>query len=398
MCQPKNKGGKRCAIHQKGSVATLNTTQKITGEDMSVVQEVFKGLRKEGSKLPAPTREQVEDFARAQAMRLKYSPDVSEHDKKIIGKQWDKVNDEELPEGSTFHAWKNTMAQVAARSRSKIAAVAVSSVVSLSLAACGGGNLANNPEPSAPINGGSSTSAPAVSEPTPTESVAAYNGPLDYANNDKLGVNASDTTLSDQYGSYQQAELEDDSPLAVYNPDTADDAVKAAYSEEELQSAQLATSQFLVSESLDSPLVWDDSQEARDAFIAKTAPFVDDNYENDYRELFTYQDGKGYIVADSNDTQWRESLGYEPAPYQKDLPRYAITDAKVSAITQTEDGGLRLDYDLDYNREVIQKATGDTYVERVTATRSYGLTKSADGSWQLSGWAQQAEFNFTAAS
>lgn len=272
----------------------------------------------------------------------------------------------------------------------KTAAVLIA--VTLSLTACASGDVIEEDVPLVETSASPTTTAPEAPEPTvEAEKVSG----LDYSLNEKFGIEATGPVLTDNYGTYTQVQLRDDSILSVYNPDVSDQGVKDTYTPEEVAQAQKIISSFLVSQSLDSPLVWDDSQEAKDTFIAETESFVDPEWFGDYNDLFGYDDGKGYIVVDSNDTSWRESTqNIKPFPYQENTPRYTVNDISVTSISLTDDGGLRFDYALDYNRAVLS-ADEKVRKENVTATRSYGLTKDANGVWKLAGWAQEANFNFS---
>lgn len=285
------------------------------------------------------------------------------------------------------------------RTTATLAAVVL---LGLTLSACGDSGKTPGATASSSEATPSATAAPDVTE-TPTEAdEPAEEAPspevnlLNYEVNDQMGIVANGPVLSDQYGSYTQVTLAETSPLNSASFDAITPEASAAYTEEQLNTAQAFVSNFLITQSLDSPLVWDDREESVSAFVEQTVPLINDSYEGDFRDLFGYDDGKGYIITDSNDTSWRETLGYTPTAYVPNQARYAIKDISVSNIDLTEDGGLRFDYGLEYNRTAQKTETGEVLIENVAGTRSYGVTLNEDNQWEIAGWAQQVEFNFDA--
>lgn len=382
MCQAKKNGGKRCAIHMLGSRAILRIAKALSGADDKTVTTVFKDLRKEGSGLPAPTPDMVQAFADQQRFSAQFNPDLNDHDRKIATRQWGAAA-EDAPDGGTFHAWKHTIGETMRRSRSRVTAIAVSGTLSFALAACGGGGSLANEVPSTP----SVTSSPSASAP-------ATDPNSETVDNDKWGI-AAGPAASDAYGTYNQVEVAADSPLMQYDEAVATDDAKAAYSAEDIRSAQQTVSQFYVSEGIDSTLVYDNSQAAKDAWLQQNSGKIDPDFQADaYASIQDASASQAYGIVEGNYGDWRHTAPYnvDPAAYEANTARVYFRDVKLNSIAKAENGDLRFDYSSSYVRPVV--VDGEARWETVEATQSYSVQKQTDGTWKLTGWINNSTSNW----
>lgn len=369
MCQAKSKGGKRCAIHMYGSRAVLNTVVKTTRQDPEQVTEAFKDLRKESKGLPSPTPQMVEEFAMQQKIAAQWSTELSDHDSKIIQRQWSNaLETKERPDGATFHAWRETLAEVGRRSKSKLAAIGVSSALAFTMAACssGGGDL---PAP------GPSTNVP---EPAPT-SISI----IDYSQNEKLGIEANGAEATDKWGAYNQAQLEEDSPILAGTPEAYEPTATQKYSAEELQEGQKATSRFLVSQLLDNKATLDNTDANRQSYISETQSFVSSDWSGDFTAAVNERSS---AVTDTM-ADHVIAQGYSPS-YVPGEARYAMRDMQLNRAYGGDGNSVVYEYNVVYDREWHkgeEKISG-----RASGTYSLSIAKDASGEWKLTGWANQA--------
>lgn len=245
MCQPVSKGGKRCLAHQAGTTATTRYVSSKLKVAEPVVRESIKELNKEGRNLPTPSQEEVKGFIALEEFKTKLDPELSEHDKKIILKNYDKARTQAETQGVTggaFHAWKNAFARVYGKIRRSLAVAGATGLV-VSVAACGG--LQASPTPSG------SDSEPA-NPGTPTTSQPAEPGTLSDLYPDDASIPAGEVT--DEYGTYVHVTVDPNGTFAQYDPSIVQgDLAAQGFSEEQAREAHDLAARFFVEQTIDSP-------------------------------------------------------------------------------------------------------------------------------------------------
>lgn len=107
MCQPKDKGGRRCPIHQPASVALRSLACSMNGLESGQVMHAFRQLRSEAGNAPAPSLKEYKAFVVAHTQAIS-SLDLPDKDKKRLCEQLNKKLDaHQLPDGATFYALQN---------------------------------------------------------------------------------------------------------------------------------------------------------------------------------------------------------------------------------------------------------------------------------------------------
>lgn len=377
MCKPGG-GNNRCPIHQRGSIATLNTTTQLTGTPRDEATVVFKELAAEGSNLQPPTQEMVLSFAETQRLHAKYNPTLTHAAREKITNQWEQAK-EETPSGGTFHAWKNTLSEVVRRQRANIRVIGASIALSAVISGCGG--AVNEPAPT----------------PPPTEVSASVTpvDEIDYTQNEKFGITLDKTERTDPYGTYQQLTVSDDSPLLQYNEDVVEDSTFYAFSQEEIQSAMSVVSPYAVSQQ-DSTLLWDNTEEGKASWLEENKPRFVEAYQDDVEASILNPEGDAYFVTNGNANGWKTEgdEGTEPI-YQDGQPRLAFKDAKLTSISAVvDDKGtehLRFNYEFVTQEDIVQTGQGNaTGVLTQRDSRSYTVTRDGEGGWSLSGWGENS--------
>lgn len=105
MCQPKSKGGKRCAAHHPGTLAVKFAIKNNTRLEQGQIDHAFKALRHIGKDQPDPTPEQYRQFLNGQKETIVNNGNLSESAKKRMVAKIDKaLVDDQLPSGATYYA------------------------------------------------------------------------------------------------------------------------------------------------------------------------------------------------------------------------------------------------------------------------------------------------------
>jgi hypothetical protein len=153
MCQSKAAGGRRCAYHLEQGVCAGMVTYvvSVTGLDRCETSEAYKALEKEGSNLPDPTRDEVDDFLNREAFRIRHEPNLSEQRRENIVNRLLASVGRITPSGATFHAWKNLVAESWARVRRRAAAAFVLGAMTFSVGGCGNAPAEPQAQPQAQI-------------------------------------------------------------------------------------------------------------------------------------------------------------------------------------------------------------------------------------------------------
>lgn len=109
MCQPKDKGGRRCPMHQPASIGLRNFIRTNYGLEEGQVNHTFRSLRQQGENRPNPTPEEYEHFISRQKAVLGNS-NLSEKESRRVERQYKKeLSESELPDGATFFALKKLL-------------------------------------------------------------------------------------------------------------------------------------------------------------------------------------------------------------------------------------------------------------------------------------------------
>ena len=139
MCKPTTEGGKRCAYHlQDGAGAALTTyTASVTGLGGAETREVMADLVAEFADAPAPSREVVDEFLEQQVFRARHEPDLTEKRRESIVRRLRNAIGRVTPDGATFKAWKNIVAEAWTRVRRKAVAAFLVGAMAFSVGACG---------------------------------------------------------------------------------------------------------------------------------------------------------------------------------------------------------------------------------------------------------------------
>lgn len=385
MCQGKKEGGRRCAIHMKGSNAACLHAERSTGANKKEVKEAFKDLRREGKELelPAPPPEVVRAFAEMQRFSANFDPELTEHDRKIIGNAWNRtsnaVEQGETPDGATFHAWQNLRSEVMRRlamQKSRLMAIGISGALSLGMTACSyAGGADFTPEPShtpivtAPV---SPTPAP---EPSPASQYDAY------------GIGATGPLQTDVHGQWRQAQLSEDAPAAQFDKNKYGETVWESYTEEEVAEAQKLMAEFLVTHYLDGVSAFDSSEAARQAQLDNTIDFVSDEWHEAWTEDVLGNDPSAAVNPASTVVT---SRGYEPAPYSAENLRFETKNFTFKEGYRTKDEGLLA---LHFTAEYQHSITKDGKEYTVSATTLYrSVVVKEEGEWKLTGWGLDGGF------
>lgn len=377
MCKPGG-GNNRCPIHQRGSIATLNTTTQLTGTPRDEATVVSKELAAEGGNLQPPTQEMVLSFAETQRLHAKHNPTLTHAAREKTTNQWEQAK-EETPSGGTFHAWKNTLSEVARRQRSNMRAIGASLALSAVITGCGG----------------------AIKEPAPTPPPTEVSAPvvpvekIDYTRNDKFGITLDTTERTDPYGTYQQVALADDSPLLTYDESIVEESTFYAFSPEEIKSAQVVVSHFSVAQQ-DSTLLWDNTEEGKAGWLEENQGRFIDRHQGEVETAIMSPEGDSYFITNGNANGWKTDgeEGTEPI-YQDGQPRLAFKEAKLTSINAfIDDEGnenLRFDYEFVTEEDIVQTNQDNvTGVIIQRAKRSYVVMRDGEGGWDLSGWEEQS--------
>lgn len=388
MCQGKKEGGRRCAIHMKGSNAACLHAERSTGANKKEVKEAFKDLRREGKELelPAPPPEVVKAFAEMQRFSANFDPELTEHDRKIITNAWNRtsnaVEQGETPDGATFHAWQNLRSEVMRRlamQKSRLMAIGISGALSLGISACsamGGQETAPDPNTSPTV------SAPVSPAPTPSQTSSPTPSPSPTSIADAFGIAATGETLTDVHGEWQRAELTEDAPVMQLDTNKYRKEVWDYYSEEEVEEAQELMAKFLVSNYLDGPSAFDHSDAALrqqwDDIKGKIHMSAKEDMQN--AALSTSPAG-GVNLPTSILIQ--PDRNYAPAPYKPGKTRFTTDGFELNEGYLTENKNLGLNFQTDYTHELVKD--GQTFTAIVKATYQANVTRE-NGIWQIAGW------------
>lgn len=141
MCKSIAEGGERCSFHLSQGVQTGVTSYAaaLTGVPQAEARDAYASLLEEGAGAPEPSREDVDGFLTKEVFRVRHEPTLTEPKRKSILGRLQAAIGKVTPDGATFHAWKNVVAEAWARSRRRAAAVFMVSGLAFGLGGCATG-------------------------------------------------------------------------------------------------------------------------------------------------------------------------------------------------------------------------------------------------------------------
>ncbi|WP_164701487.1 hypothetical protein [Modestobacter sp. KNN46-3] len=109
----------------------------LTGLPRQEAEAAIVDLRREGLNRPAPTRGEVDAWLSEQMWRSQHEPTLTPSKRATVLNRLRGALHRVLPDGPTFHAWRNLAAECFARTRRKVAAVLLAAPLMMGLGACG---------------------------------------------------------------------------------------------------------------------------------------------------------------------------------------------------------------------------------------------------------------------
>lgn len=395
MCQPKDKGGKRCFRHAVLSMFSVRVTKVKTGADEKLVVSTLSELNKEGKNLPMPAPEEVAGWLAKKQFATSYDPDLDTHERKIQLNQLDRAK-REVEQGVTggqFHAWKNVTKEVRQKMVRRAAILGIAGSIAFGAAGCGvqANNVDTTPKPT------TSTSAPANPTAEPTASV---DGDIVVVTKDGKAV-----VIKDQYGSYEKVGLNPDAALnKKVDPAIVDSSVKdAGWSDQDVLAGQKFISNFIASESIDSTAL-DTGEAGYKDWVAKNqAKYIAPEFQS-------------FIQSDTSNngallnTQRGGEIAFQYARDGK--PRVSSSNISMSKVVNVDSGSEHNlifvgKYDAKYrasNKEVLAAYIAKGYKKEnvlqtlpqlkdengyvtVNGTMSYQYAVAKkDGNWKITGY------------
>lgn len=373
MCQPKDKGGKRCFIHMMGTMATITMASIMSGIDEKHVTEAARKLRKEGKKLPAPTEEEILAFAKNNQFICKHDSTIPDNKRAMLVRRWQKA-ELERPDGGGFHAWKHTLVESVVQWKRTSMAIGLAGIIATT-SACSGGNLENNSptDTSTPTTITQTTQAPTPSM-VPTTPAASES----HDNTVELGDVVNTTK-----GEYSQVKLPENSVIYKYSPDITDDGVKAKYSEAEIVSAQKAIGDFVAKEVIDTPL--NGGGETSEQWWARNKDKISIAAQPDvYNSLGKTENGTSKSFVAEESWQAEGSAANYSYVYKKGTPRVSHLQVVPTRVFLDNQGGIAVNMTLDYQMP-FNSATQENKMY-TSGPAAYSVIKNDKGDWVINGY------------
>lgn len=371
MCQPKDKGGKRCAAHMSGSMATVSMASTMSGIKESFVRSVFSALNKEGKHLPQPSEEEIVAFARNNQFISRHDVTIPDNKRAMLVKRWQKA-EMETPSGGTFHAWKHTLVESVVRWRRSFAAVGLAGAVAFTSACSGGATVPDNSS-SAPTNSPTSISQTATPSASPSASV-----------DPNLGAPApAGDVVKTKYGSYLRTTISNDDPAMKVNNAIVDPSASGKYSPADITAAQQTVSKFIAEEAIDSPV--NGGGESVDDWWAKNNSRIAPEYKAEL--LPNMKSGDAFVMNE----KWQQEkyAGKYQYIYSETEPRVYNRKITPNAITLAGDNtSLAITSDVSYNMKAKPNVgEGKTGTQISVGTMAFAVRKdTASGKWLITGF------------
>jgi hypothetical protein len=232
--------------------------------------------------------------------------------------------------------------------------------------------------------------AASLTAPVGTDALAAAglleNETLDPTGNAAVGVVVSDTTAVDRYGEYTRVRLADDAPVLTFDPEGPWGQLVRELGTQHINDTLTAGARYFVDEWVDSPARWDDSAEAWAGLNAATQTVMASSEIDMHAAATSAQSGSTTFDIGN----WREGLGFRPAPYTPGVPRITVDSLTVTdmSVNRPEDNrdavGLRVTFEMKF-REPVVDATGAAFVMQQSLTLTVTGLKTRDGVIGISG-------------
>lgn len=185
---------------------------------------------------------------------------------------------------------------------------------------------------------------------------------------------------NDGKGDYLQTTIADSDPAMTYNPELADGAAKAHYSDADLAEAQKAAVKFIAEEAIDSTLNGggNDVDGWYEAHKDVILPANQSTMLNDLKS------GKGILARE----EWMTKRSGYSYVHGADTPRVTertITPKKLSFVEKNNLQGVKVSTEVNYSMPVI----GGTHskIQTTKGDVSFSVSKDpADGKWKIAGY------------
>lgn len=370
MCQTKAKGGKRCAAHMSGSMASVSMASVMSGIKEEFVRKVFSMLNKEGKHLPMPSEEEIVAFARNNQFISRHDVTIPDNMRAKLVKQWQKA-ELESPSGGTFHAWKHTLVESVVRWRRTASVAALGGVLAFTSACSGGAiNNENSPVPTSSPTSISQSATPAPSaSAAPTSTIPA-----------NIGTPApTGAAVTNAKGSYLQSTISPDDPAMKVNPGILDSSVQTM-DPAEVQAAQQSIVKFTAEEGLDSELNGGGANV--DQWWEKNKSKLSPTYHTEM--LATLKEGKPFVMNEKWQEAYAGKYGYATSA---DKPRIYDRVINPRTVWSPSPGTVAVQMDVSYSMPVNPGVgkTG-TGIQTTSGTMTYSATKDANGNWLIDGY------------
>jgi len=374
MCQPKAKGGKRCAAHMSGSMASVSMASAMSGIKEEFVRKVFSALNKEGKHLPIPSEEEIVAFARNNQFISRHDVTIPDNMRAKLVKQWQKA-EQENPSGGTFHAWKHTLVESVVRWRRTASVAALGGVIAFT-SACSGGAINNDNSP-VPTNSPTSISQSATPSAEPSPSATVTN---------QIGKpSALGEEVQAPYGNYRKSVLAPNDPALAFKPGLIDPGT-ATVSPQEAHQAQVTILNFMAEEGIDSAV--NGGGQSVDDWWAKNKDKIHPDYQGQI--LGSMKEGKSFIMNESWQSAYGDKYRYRTDPAQ---PRIYDRTIKPTVIWELSPGTVAVEAEVSYKIPVTPGVgkTG-TGVQTSAGTMTFSATKdAASGKWLIDGFDHKME-------
>lgn len=352
MCQAKVDGGRRCQAHLRADATAAMITAAVatTGLSRSEAQDAFHALRAEGATQPNPTRDEVDTFLERAAFAAEHNPDLTPTRRATVVARLRAAIGRLLPDGATFHAWKNLIAESYARVRRTAAAAFTAGVLTFSVGACG-----TTPDTSGPDDAPSPTaSAPVTPGETPTDASG-----LDPAEGWTVPTAALSRSAINEFGRNRLAVAEEQ--IVEFIKANAFDPALAGESEQPLEA-------FAIRETMSvDPAVRSDLRDLAQQFIDDGRTFESEAFFN------------------LGSVKWPDPNinGYDPEA--RGAESYADKEIVSLRLYRSElPNGVGLGADVKTKAFTFGPHQGVESRQRISQTTSYFLLPENDG-WQIVG-------------
>jgi len=326
-----------------GNSAITSYAQATTGLGGVEIQRTFHDLKREGGRLGVadPTAEEVTEFLERTHFQVRYdeklTPSRARSILNRINAAFEQVKEKILPDGATFHAWKNVVSEAWTRARRKVAATML---ITALVGGCGGAatdHSANIPAHSTPVATAPANPAP-QRDASPTEEQFATQGRFT-------------GPAADQFGS--------DNVMAAYRS-TVNYTLKNSYNE------NLATKKV-------NELTPEDLAFVRDQMTPTARASFDRDLANAGNSIDSAANVQSLVFYDLQASDTRLRTDGPGVFVDKNF-----TPAEVGVDTSTGSPRLSMTYTVTANARYTDVATGQNMKAPLGKTITYWLTPNTD--------------------